>query len=401
MYPGGMLYDDEEVDAAVKVLKAQSPFRHYGIDLQHQVDRFEKAMAQFTGTKYALGVASGSTALTVALAALGIGPGKEVIIPGLMWISVVNSIVHLRAIPVLCEIDDTWNMNPQDLENCITERTSAIIAVHMAGTAADIISISNLAKEHNIPVLEDCSQASGASVNGKRVGSFGEIATFSLQYNKNITTGEGGMITTSNEELYRKCVSFQDVGFERDEDGISVPKNTPFESFGVGCRLDEIRGAIGLVQLRKLPETCKMMRGHQQNIKNALLKIPGIRWRRMIDAEGDSGYCLGWILENKNKVKPFLEAMQAEGIPVTTAPGGVHQYRYMTNLMSKIGVTTKGCPWTCPFNKESIVDFSTNTLPKSNDILDRSLMLTMPPLLTEQDEGDAVKAFKKVAGEIM
>jgi 8-amino-3,8-dideoxy-alpha-D-manno-octulosonate transaminase len=306
-----------------------------------------------------------------------------------------------RAIPVLCEIDDTWNMDPQDLENCITERTGAIVAIHMAGTAADIIPILNIAKKHGIPVLEDCSQASGASVNGRMVGSFGEIATFSLQYNKNFTTGEGGIITTSNEVLHRKCVSFQDVGFERDEDGISVPKGTPFVSFGVGCRLDEIRGAIGLVQLHKLPETCKKMRRHQQNIRNSLLHPPGIRWRRLIDAEGDSGYCLGWILENKQKVKPFLEAMRKEGIPVTSAPGGVHQYRHMTNLLSKIGVTTKECPWTCPFNKDSIADFSSNTLPISNDILDRSMMLTMPPLLTQQDEEDVIKAFQKVAGEIM
>jgi dTDP-4-amino-4,6-dideoxygalactose transaminase len=107
------------------------------------------------------------------------------------------------------------------------------------------------------------------------------------------------------------------------------------------------------------------------------------------------------MVENKTKARPFREAMQKEGIPVTTAPGGVHQYRYMTNLLSKIGVTTKECPWSCPFNNESTADFSSNTLPKSNDILDRSMMLTMPPLLTEQDEMDVIKAFKKVAGEIL
>ena len=225
MWPGGTMYDEDEVNAAISVLKAQSPFRHYGFNLQHQVDAFEKAMADYMGVKYALGVSSGSTALMVALSALGAGPGTEIILPALEWISDVNAVVQLRAIPALCDINDTWNMDPDSLEKCITPRTRAIIAVHMAGTAADIEPICVIAKKNNIPVLEDCSQAAGTKINGKSVGSFGDIATFSFQYNKNITTGEGGMVATNSEDLYRKCISFHDVGFERDEDGISVPKN--------------------------------------------------------------------------------------------------------------------------------------------------------------------------------
>jgi 8-amino-3,8-dideoxy-alpha-D-manno-octulosonate transaminase len=401
MYPGGTLYNGEEVEAAIKVLKARSPFRHYGFDPQFQVDAFEKAMAEFIGTDHALAVASGSAALLVALAALGVGPGTEVIMPALMWISDVNAVVHLRAIPVLCEIDDTWNMDPTKLEKCITPRTKVIIAIHMAGTASDIEPLCEVAKRHGLPLLEDCSQATGASIKGKMVGSFGDIATFSLQYNKNLTTGEGGMITTSNAELYKKCLSFQDVGFERDEDGVSVPKNSPFESFGIGCRMDEIRGAVGLVQLRKMPKLCSIMRGHQQRIKDALSDISQIEWRRIVDPEGDTGFCLGWSFDNQKTVKDFIEAMQHEGIPVTTPPSGVHQYRYMTNLMNKIPVTTEGCPWSCPFNKKSDMSFSPDMLPQSNDILDRSMMLTMPPSLTVEDENDAITAFRKVSADLL
>jgi dTDP-4-amino-4,6-dideoxygalactose transaminase len=401
MYPGGMLYDEEEVNAAIKVLKAQSPFRHYGIDPQFQVDAFEREMAEFIGTKHALGVASGSTALTVALGALGIGPGTEVIIPALMWVSVVNAVVHLRGVPVLCDIDNTWNMDPNRLESCITPRTKAIVVIHMAGTVADIEPICAIAQKHSLPILEDCSQAAGASIKGKKVGSFADIAMFSLQYNKNFTCGEGGMITTSNEDLYRKCISFQDVGFERDEDGLSVPKNAPFESFGVGCRMDEIRGAVGLVQLKKLPKTCEMMRKHQKKIKNALSDITDIKWRRIVDPDGDSGFCLGWSFENALLTKSFIEAMRKEGIPVSNPPGGVHQYRYITTLMSKKPVTTEGCPWSCPFNSESNMQYTPDMMPKSNEILDKSVMLTMPPLLTEEDEEDVIKAFRKVINEML
>jgi dTDP-4-amino-4,6-dideoxygalactose transaminase len=162
--------------------------------------------------------------------------------------------------------------------------------------------------------------------------------------------------------------------------------------------MDEIRGAIGLVQLRKVPKLCSTMRQHQQNIKSALLDIPQMQWRKIIDPEGDTGFCLGWTFDDKKNVKKFIEAMQHEGIPVITLPTGVHQYRYMTNLLNKIAVTTQGCPWSCPFNKESNTNYSADMLPQSNDIFDRSMMLTMPPLLTEEDEKDAITAIRKVAG---
>lgn len=396
MYPGGTMYGEEEVEAAVKVLRAQSPFRHYGVNLQHQVDEFEKGMCEFLENKYSLAVASGSTAITVALAALGVGPGTEVILPALMWVSDVNSVILLRAVPVLCEVNDTWNMDPWHLEKCITPRTKAIVAVHMGGSAADMDAICKVAKKYNIPVLEDCSQAAGCTIKGRQVGSFGDIATFSLQYNKNFTTGEGGMISTNNENLYRACTCFQDVGFERDTNGISKPLNSPFESFGIGCRMDEIRGAVGLAQLRKLPTICNLMRGHQQKIKSQLSDIKGIKWRKLVDPDGDSGASLGWIHEDAETAKKFKAAMNAEGIPVNTPPGGIHQYRYMTNLMSKTPFTTAGCPWSCTFNKDSNMNYSPDMLPQSNDILDRSLVLSMPPIMTEEDENDVVKAFRKV-----
>ena len=166
-----------------------------------------------SGNKYSLGVASGSTALTVALAALGVGPGTEVILPSLLWISDVNSVVLLRGIPIFCDIDKTWNMDPDHLEKCITKRTKAIVAIHIGETPRDMERICEIGAKYNIPVLEDCSQAAGASINGKQVGSFGDIATFSLQYNKNFTSGEGGMISTNSESLYKSCMCFQDVGF--------------------------------------------------------------------------------------------------------------------------------------------------------------------------------------------
>jgi len=156
-FPGGTEYGEEEKQAAIEVIEAQSPFRYYGTNLLNKVDKLEEAYARFVGSRFALATHSGSTALSAALAALGVGPGTEVIMPAFMWIADVNAVVHLRGIPVLAEIDESLNLDPNDLENRISPRTKAIIAVHMAGTPADMPAVLEVADKHGIPVLEDCS----------------------------------------------------------------------------------------------------------------------------------------------------------------------------------------------------------------------------------------------------
>jgi 8-amino-3,8-dideoxy-alpha-D-manno-octulosonate transaminase len=401
MYPGGLSFDEEEKRAAIEVIEARSPFRYYGVNLLNKVDQFERAYAGYVGTRFALAVGSGSTALTVALAALGVGPGTEVILPALMWISDVNSVIHLRGIPVLAEIDDTLTLDPADLQRRITPRTKAIVATHMVGSAANIPAILEVADRHGIPVLEDCSQAAGAEIAGRKVGSIGHIGATSLQYNKNFTTGEGGMVTTSDEDLFRRSICFHDMGFERNLQGISTPQDGAFETYGIGTRMDELRGAIGLVQVQKFPDIILRMRIRQIRLRRTLRDIPGIRLRRLVDEEGDSGAYLIWFHEDKETAERFAEAMRAEGIPVSPPPGGIHQYRHMSNLLKNVPVTTAGCPWTCPFNQESPMEYHVGMLPRSDDLLDRARMIPLPPIMTDQDEGDLVRAFKKVAGVLL
>lgn len=401
LYPGGLAYGEEEKQAVMEVVEAQSPFRYYGVKSLHKVDQLEEGFRKQVGVKHALAVGSGTTALSVALAALEVGPGTEVILPALMWVSDVCAVVNLRGIPVLAEIDDTWGLDPNDLESRITPRTKAIVAIHMAGSVADTPAILKVAERHGIPVLEDCSQAAGASIFGKQVGSMGAIATFSLQYNKNITTGEGGMIVTNDNDLYLRCTCYHDLGFGRDVDGVSRPLPSGFQTFGMGTRMDELRGAVGTIQIKRLPELVRQMRGHQQRIWGEIKDIKGIEPRRLVDPDGDSGANLAWMHESKEMADKFCEALKAEGIPAGGPPPELHQYRNMTNLLSKAAITTAGCPWSCPFNKESVMEYSADLLPRSNDILDRSLMVPMPPKLTEQDEEDFVRAFRKVAAALL
>ena len=400
LIPGGSMYGEEEKRAAIEVIEARSPFRYYGIEPLGKVDRFEAAYARYVGTRFALATHSGSTALSVALAALDVGPGTEVIMPAFMWIADVNAVVHLRAVPVLADIDETLNLDPGDIERHITPRTQAIVAVHMAGTVADVPAIAEVAERHGIPVLEDCSQAAGARIAGRTVGSMGTVGAVSLQYNKNFTTGEGGMITTDDEEVLRRAVCYHDTGFERDIEGVSTGEGSLFETFGMGVRMDELRGALGLVQLGRLPGILEGMRRHQARLRETLGKTPGIRLRRIVDPDGDSGAYFSWIHESAEAAVRFTAALRAEGIPAGEPHGGIHQYRYMSNLLNKAPITTAGCPWTCPFNAESPMEYRAGMLPRSDDLLDRARILPLPAQLTDEDVDDVIRAFRKVSGAV-
>lgn len=400
MYPGGTLYGDEEMEGAMDVIKAKSPYRHYGVDLKKKVDQFESDYANYLGVKYAVATGSGSTALTVAMVALGIGPGTEVIVPAFQWVSDINSVVLLRAIPIVAEIDETLNIDPKLLESKITSRTKLIVAVHMAGSATDMSPILEIAKKRGIPVLEDCSQAVGTSIFGKPIGSMSDISVASLQYNKNITTGEGGIIATDDETLYKKCLCVQDIGFERGEDGVSKAGLSVYETFGIGCRMNEIRGAIGCAQLRKLPQIVGAMRSRQQAICSELRNIEKITPRRLVDPDGDSGAFLSCFHEDAKIAKVFREALRKEGIPANLPHGGVHQTRYIPTLINKTAITTKGCPWSCPYNQSSETDYSPEKTSISNKLLDRNLMIPLPPIMTDKDQEDLIKAFRKVTEKI-
>jgi 8-amino-3,8-dideoxy-alpha-D-manno-octulosonate transaminase len=165
--------------------------------------------------------------------------------------------------------------------------------------------------------------------------------------------------------------------------------------------MDELRGAIGLVQLEKLPGIVGRMRSHQLRLREALGKTPGIRLRRLVDPSGDSGSYFMWIHDSAERAERFARAMASEGIPVSTPPGGIHQYRHMANLMKTVPVTTEGCPWSCPYNAQSPMEYRADMLPRSNQLLDQARMIALPPSLTEQDLDEVIHAFRKVARGVL
>src|SRR5438874_2202670 len=211
-YWGTQYYDDRERTQLNDVLNNRSPFRWYGKVQPVKVATFEKEFAERMRTRYALAVTSGTAALQCAVNAVEVGPGDEVILPAWTWHSCYSAIVFAGGLPVFAEIDESFNIDPADIEHHITPRTKAIMAVHLQGNPADLDRILAIARKHDVRLIEDCAQSLGASYKGRPVGSIGDIGIYSLQLNKTITAGEGGAVVTNDPLLFERASRFHDLG---------------------------------------------------------------------------------------------------------------------------------------------------------------------------------------------
>ena len=407
-FPGLHYLDDQEIEAVVRVLRRRTPFRYYGFDSPCEVSAFESEFAAFLGISHVLAVNSGTSALHVALAALGVGPGQEVILPAYLWVSVAAAVVNLGAIPVLADIDDTFCLNPQDVLRRITPRTTGIVAVHMSGAQADVPALSRIARERGLFLLEDCAQCAGGSIGGKKTGTFGDLGVFSFQINKNMTCGEGGAVVSNDSRLYQRAFACHDTGFMRDEKGRELFENPDLFLWGRGCRLDELRGAILRVQLSKLPRILDRMRGSKHRIRQALGTLPQIQLRRIIDPSGDTGAFLICTFGDKRTASIVNEGLRSEGIAtwpqgvtnVLMNDWGLHIYYNIPSLVQRASVDRAGFPWKLAENREATARYDRGTCPVADDLFDRSLLLAIPASLSREDESDIIQAFRKVLAAV-
>ena len=288
--PGFEIFGAEEKQQVLEVLESGVLFR-YEFAAQRKgvwkVLEFERAFAAYTGAAHAQAVTSGSAALKVALAALGIGAGDEVITQGFTFVATWEAILDCGAVPVFTEVDLTLNMDPTDLEKKITPKTRAIIPVHMLGAQARIEEIKAIADRHAIPVIEDSAQAAGGRLHGRHLGTFGAIGTFSFDAVKTMTTGEGGMCITSDANLWQRMSEYQDHGHDHlPNPGGRGGEGRPF--IGFNYRMMEIQGAIGLAQLAKLDRIVAAQKANKAFLREAVSVLPGVTFREILDAEGDS-----------------------------------------------------------------------------------------------------------------
>ncbi len=262
MFPGGNRIGAEEEAAVLEVLRAKRLFRYYGVvEGPSAVEAFERDVAERLGVTHAIAVASGTTALTTALAAAGVGPGDQVIVPAYTWVSTAAAVVAVGAVPVIAEVDETLTIDVADAASLVNERTKAIIPVHMRGAAADMAAVMEMARRHDLVVIEDAAQAMGGSFAGRRLGTIGDVGCFSLQYNKIITCGEGGIVTTNDARLHARALMYHDVAA-----GMRGEAAGGAGFFGITCRMSELQGAVAGVQLRRLDDIIAACRAHRARI---------------------------------------------------------------------------------------------------------------------------------------
>lgn len=391
-FPGVNWLSRQEEEAVADVVRKGALFRYYGPQSPTHVDQLEEYARSFYNVRYALAVNSGTGALFTAISALGIGPGDEVIVPAFMWVATVTAVVQNNAIPVLCEVDDSLNMDPGDLEKKITERTKLIAVVHMAGSPCDMEAIMRVANKHNVPVLEDCAQCNGGSFKGQKVGTFGKVGIYSLQINKNVTAGEGGLLITDDEFLYARLVAAHDLGVPWKQGSPDEKGQVHF--WGQGRRMGELAGAVANVQLRKLPQVIEQMKASKQHIKDVIAETDDTLFRRLNDPEGDTGPFLILTFEDESRAVNVTQRLTDNGVENVfhLSEYGLHIYHNIRSLVGKVPLSPAGNPWSLPQNAESVYEYSKGACPISDDLFERSVIITIPSRLNINQEWEMAQA---------
>ena len=405
MYPGGLEIGEDEKKEVMEVLDNKYLFRYYGpSNMPSKVRAFENAFKEKMGSPYALATSSCTGALISSLVACGVGPGDEVLVTGYTFFASCASIVAAKAMPVICEVDETLTIDPADIEKKITPATKAIVAVHMRGVPCNMDAILEIAKKHNLMVIEDCAQAVGATYKGKYVGTFGDCGCFSFQYHKTITAGEGGMILAKDARIYDRCCSYHDTAACWRPDRFAEQRFEGELFCGSNFRMGELAGAVMCAQLRKLDGLNALMRDHQKRIINQIKDTKGIKVRPCNDPEGDTGICLMFYLDAPEKVGPFCDALQAEGVNAAGVfNSGIpdwHIYAHWKHVIQKMASNEICCPWDCPYHEKKNakpVEYAEDMNPKTLEYLGRVVHLDIPAQMTDEDCDMIAKAINKVA----
>ncbi|MGD9159009.1 MAG: DegT/DnrJ/EryC1/StrS family aminotransferase [Desulfobacteraceae bacterium] len=389
--PGYEIIGQEELDGVKEALTKKMLLRYeYGEN--SKVLEFEKKFAEYNRAGYALAVSSGTAALKVSLAALGVGPGDEVITQPFTFIATWEAIFDAGATPVFAEIDDTLCLDPDDLENKITPKTKAIIPVHMCGAPANIEKIMEVADKHGIPVLEDTAQSCGGKCNGRALGTFGKVGIFSFDAVKTITTGEGGMLLTNDMDIHRKASEYHDHGHDHNPNvGRGLEKRS---FFGFNYRMMELQGAIGLAQLNKLDNILKIQREYKARITEALSQFSQISFRNIPDPSGDTATFIIFLLPDENKAREFNRIMAEEGHgAVYWYDNDWHYYERWEHLLEGKSLIRSGHPFKTP-EGNTRCSYDKSVLPKSSSIMSRALTIQITLNMEEKMPG-LIKAIEK------
>jgi 8-amino-3,8-dideoxy-alpha-D-manno-octulosonate transaminase len=372
--PGWELIDNKERNEINNIFdKSNGVMFAHGFDDRRnnifRVREFEKRFAKRFGVKHCLATTSGTMAQYIAMKAMGIGPGDEVITQAFTFVATVETIVQLGATPILIESDETFNMDLDKLEEKINENTKLVIPVQMLGNQVDTDKLKSITSKYNIPIMEDACEALGASFKNSMVGSHGDVGIFSLDFAKTITTGEGGIIITNDDAIAKYIREFHDHGHESNPE---VPRGRDTRSImGLNLRMSELQAAVGLAQLEKLDYIVERNRHNKSLLKSLIINNENIKFRKIVEESGELADTLIFYFNSNKEAQDFVEKYNSAGYFTKNLPDAIDWHFAGT--------------WNHMFvNDKNYKDTWSTEWPITDDLLRRSI--SIPILVTHKDE---------------
>ncbi len=397
--PGYEFFGDEERKEVNEVLETGVLMR-YGFDgprkgMWKSIE-LENAICKTFDVKHAQLVSSGTAALTVAMTALGIGYGDEVIMPAFTFVASFEAVLSVGAVPVLVDIDETLTLDPEEVKKAITPKTKCIMPVHMCGSMADLDALKSICKEHNLLLLEDACQSIGGSYKGKMLGTIGDAGTFSFDYVKTLTCAEGGVVMTNNADTYTKCDGISDHGHDHK----GVDRGADLHPFiGYNYRISELHAAVGLAQINKLNTFLSIQKKNHSALKNILSSVPEISFRKIPDAEGDSCTFLSWFLPSEEITRSVVAELKAQNILAGNFywfDNNWHYIRKWDHLKNALTLNALH-----PDLKAAVIHHATKKFGKSDAVLSRCVSTSIGLLWTEEQTKEKGEKIVAVINRIL
>ncbi|MCX7806455.1 MAG: DegT/DnrJ/EryC1/StrS family aminotransferase [Planctomycetota bacterium] len=390
-YGTGKRFGDEEKREVCEALDQQTLFYWSGKKVRELCRRF----AEMYGVPYAVATSSGTASLHVALGACGVGPGDEVITSPITDMGTLIGILYQGAIPVFADLDPfDYTLDPASVEANVTDKTKAIIPVHLCGNPSHMDEIMAIASRHGLRVVEDCAQAFHAEYRGRLCGTIGDVGAFSLNDFKHISVGDGGIAITRDPELGPKMALFADKAYDRTPGGRGavVPYLAP------NYRMSELQGAVGIAQLGRLEEIIARRRRYGEGLTAGIEGLPGIRPMRVVEG-GKSSYWFYMFRIDEAELGAtrtrFVEALAAEGI--TASAGYVDRVKYRCDLfVNKSAFPGTKYPWDSPYYGRGR-DYPEGLCPVAEEIVRTCVKLPVSEFFTERDLAETVAGISKVA----
>jgi 8-amino-3,8-dideoxy-alpha-D-manno-octulosonate transaminase len=380
--PGTELFGAEERKEVNDVMETGILIR-YTHDAQRKniwkAFEFEAEVKKITGARYAHAVSSGSTGVLCALAGAGIGAGDEVIVPPFTFVATIEAVIFAGALPVFAEIDETLCLSAEGIKKAITPKTKAVCLVHMCGQMGDMDAIMKVIKEHNLVLVEDAGQAFAASYKGTSTGLFGTAGSYSFDFFKIATAGEGGVVVTNSESAYKSIEYYSDHGHSHVGNNRGME---PHPIIGFNYRISELNAAVGVAQTRRVPHIKEVNNRNKKYLMQELGKIPGVSFARIPDVDGDSATFLNLMMPDAHTAQQVVDEMNANGVGgfnywYTNMYHFINQWEHIKEMKTAAPINTQIL--------EAPQDYTKLHLPKSQEVIGRLISFGIRCTWTEDE----------------